>query len=564
MNHYRSRSSRSSDARFRLTAQEAGPSVGARAAFAALGYYSGAEGVTGPLIGIDGGASCYRPRHLNLTWHNRTGSSMFRSLRGRLIILLALLVIATAATGALMVGLFRQSATARAGEARAEIARACDAIGGTYRFYGAGWQGPSAGLSSATLRRDLTGVVATALRDRPGIEGGIWQREAGSLAYAFPTYQGSGPKTDVPEAELPRIRAVNQNAVEGDQQAYGRYEASSEILLLTACPLPGPIASLTAWTMTRVHTFGGSGYWLLMAGLGILFATVLLAATLLMRLTMTWSRHVAHIESALQGHDIPELPQLAATGERELDRIITALNDAGRRLTESRHRAEQLARRIATGERLAAIGRIAAGIAHEIRNPIGAMRLKAENALTGSDDRKNQALEVIIQQVGRLDALLRRLLSVAEREKLNPKVVVLEPFLKSCLAPHVEVARAKALALECTVHCDEAHFDPDQMRRALDNLVLNAIQAAPPGTTITLAARRDGDSLALSVRDAGLGPPANVRDHLFEPFVTGREDGTGLGLSIVREVAVAHGGTANLHTSPSGTIFEILVPCRPS
>ena len=134
---------------------------------------------------------------------------MFRSLRGRLVALLVLLSAAAIAAGFLMVGLFRQSATAQAGQAEAQIGRACDAIGGAYRFFSAGWQGPPSGLVNDALKRDLTAVVQTALRDRPGVEGGIWQAGAGSLVYAFPTYEGAGPKTDVPEAELPRIRSVN-------------------------------------------------------------------------------------------------------------------------------------------------------------------------------------------------------------------------------------------------------------------------------------------------------------------------------------------------------------------
>src|SRR5712691_10419611 len=121
---------------------------------------------------------------------------MFRSLRGRLVVLLVLLVAAAIATGLLMVGLFRQSATAQAGQAEAEIGRACDAIAAAYRFYGAGWKGPAPGVADEPLRRDLTAIVQTALRDRAGIEGGIWQADAGSLAYAFPTYQGLGPKID--------------------------------------------------------------------------------------------------------------------------------------------------------------------------------------------------------------------------------------------------------------------------------------------------------------------------------------------------------------------------------
>jgi len=263
---------------------------------------------------------------------------MFRSLRGRLIVLLVLVVATAIAAGALMFDLFRQSATAQAGRAEAEIGRACDAIADAYRFYSAGWQDSSPWPNREAQQRDLSAVVDTALRNRAGIEGGIWRGQVGSLAYAFPTYQGGGPKTDVPLAELPRIQAVNRAALAADHQAIGRYDAASQILVLTACPLPGPMSELTAWAMTRVFTFAGRGYWQLMAGLAILLAGVLAAAAMLIRLMTKWSRHVSQIESALQAHDIAELPTLPRTGERELDRIIAALNDAGHRLTQARQR----------------------------------------------------------------------------------------------------------------------------------------------------------------------------------------------------------------------------------
>ena len=488
---------------------------------------------------------------------------MLRSLRGRLIILLLLLSAAALAAGTLMVGLFRQSASAQAGHAEAEIGRACDAIAAVYRSASREREGAT-GSSEGVPRRDLSAVVEIALRDRPGIEGGIWHGDAGSVAYAFPTYPGSGPKTDVPPAEFPRIQAINRAALTSDRQTTSRYDASSQILLLTACPLPGAVAGLTAWTMTRVLTFAGRSYRQLMAGLGILLVTVFAATMLLMRLTVTWSRHIGRIETALQAYDVAEHPVLPITGERELDRIVTALNEAGRRLVDARRRAEQLARQVTTAERMAAIGRVAAGVAHEIRNPIAAMRLKAENAVVGDSKRKAQALAMILGQIERLDAVLRRLLSLTEPEKPRPASVALEPFLASCVAAYTEFARARKITLASRTDAEASRFDPEQMRRALDNLILNAIQAAPPWTGILIAARHDAGSLVLSVHDEGCGPPAHIREHLFEPFVTGRADGTGLGLSIVREIAGAHGGIARLGHSQAGTVFEILVPWRPS
>src|SRR5438046_1440263 len=92
----------------------------------------------------------------------RASKRMFRSLRGRLVVLLVLLVAAALAAGMLMVGLFRQSATAQAGQAEAEIGRACDAVAGAYRFYNAAWSGPDPGATDKAIRRELTPVVLTA------------------------------------------------------------------------------------------------------------------------------------------------------------------------------------------------------------------------------------------------------------------------------------------------------------------------------------------------------------------------------------------------------------------
>ena len=478
--------------------------------------------------------------------------------------LLVLLIAAAVAAGVLMIDLFRQSATARIGQADAELGRACDAIGVAYRFYATGWHGPDAVVDDEGFRGGLTAVVQTALRNRAGIEGGIWEPKQGSLAYAYPTYEGSGPKTDLPQAERPRIQQINRIALSEERTATSRYAAPSQTLLLTACPLPGPLSGLTAWTMTRVITFAGRGYQQLMLGLAVLLAAVSGAAVLLTRLTMTWSRHVTRIETTLAAHDIEDLPKLLATGERELDRIIAALNDAGSRLSQARRRAAELSRQVATGERLAAIGRVAAGVAHEIRNPIAAMRLKTENAIAAGGARSQEVLPVILSQIERLDRLLRRLLSVTERDQPRRETVVLGPFLEACLATQVELAQVRGIVLERQNDVESAPFDPEQMRHALDNLVLNAIQAAPAGSRVRVMASVRDDQWVLSVHDEGAGPPASIREHLFEPFVTGRPDGTGLGLSIVREVAEAHGGRVQFASCDRGTTFEIIVPWQPS
>jgi signal transduction histidine kinase len=108
------------------------------------------------------------------------------------------------------------------------------------------------------------------------------------------------------------------------------------------------------------------------------------------------------------------------------------------------------------------------------------------------------------------------------------------------------------------------HIDAGQIGRCLDNLILNAIQNTPSGGMITVSAISVDGRLRLRVADTGAGVPAEIRDRLFEPFVTGRTDGTGLGLSIVREIARAHGGDARVGDSEEGAVFEIELPWQPS
>ena len=240
---------------------------------------------------------------------------------------------------------------------------------------------------------------------------------------------------------------------------------------------------------------------------------------------------------------------------------MDALNHAGERLALER-------RRTSAAERLAAVGRLSAGLAHEIRNPIAAMRLKAENALASNDDaRKRTALEAILQQVARLDSLLRDLLEMTQTGQPKFSDVELSCFLKNTVETHQELAAAKGLTLRAGTeepHGPLCRFDPHQIQRALDNLILNAIQNTPAGGRIVVDALRRDRKLLLRVSDTGAGVSEDIRDRLFEPFVTARSDGTGLGLAIVREIARTHRGDARFADTGCGATFEIELPWQTS
>ncbi len=458
------------------------------------------------------------------------------SLRSRLFVLWLLTLAVCVALGIMLVQFYRQSTSAQMGRAEAVVARSCDMIRERYGFYVSGWTGGA----DAALLRGLPAVVIMALAHQAGVEGGIWESGTGALAYAFPTYSGSSPKTDVPQAEIAQIRTANQQAAREDQPTFIRTASRSETLLLYACPLGGPIPDLTGWAMTRVRATPGVDR--LRVGLGALLALMVGMSAWLAWLVVSWSRHVGRMEAALAQQSGGSFPELSPTGEAELDRIIGALNEAGHRLTEARRRADELASRMTASERLAALGRVAAGVAHEIRNPIAAMRLRAENALAGDTARMRGALGAILTQIARLDALVSQLLNLTQRRDAAREEVDVGAFLATLADEYRDIAEARTVMIEVVAKNQMGRFDPELARRAIGNLVLNALQHTPPNGRISLSAVRDAACLRIVVADTGPGIAPQVRDSLFEPFVTGRPEGTGLGLAIAREFAEAQGG----------------------
>jgi signal transduction histidine kinase len=303
---------------------------------------------------------------------------------------------------------------------------------------------------------------------------------------------GTGEKTNVPPAEEASIRAAAESTVR-DNAPYDRcQDGRTQTLLLRACPLAGSAPHLSAWTMIRITTVGGQAYLEAMATLGSLLLVVLASAAWLGWMLMGWSRRLDRLETSLAA-SADELPKLDLTGQRDLDRIVDAVNRAGARLAEARATADALTREIAESKRLSLIGRIVAGVAHEIRNPIAAMRLKAENAAAAGPDisRKDLALEGIIEQIDRLEALLQNLLSSVQRGSTRPVLVKdTATFLKERAGLFCEQAAAHGFTIEMRSCGGKALFDPKRIAQAIDNLTLNAIQNTPAGGRVMLLEER--------------------------------------------------------------------------
>lgn len=475
-----------------------------------------------------------------------------RSLRSRLVLLWALSLLAALAVAAPLLQLYRDQGRALEGRDSLRLARVCDLLADRYAYYVAGWTGPDNGVADPDFRAGLQAVRAATLRDAPipphdpsALDLGIWQAEAGILVPAIAPPAIADPAIADP-ATGAAIAAAAAEAISNQRPASARRISEASVILVHACPLPGPIDGLAAFVIARADPT--PGWREARIGLGVLTALVLAVTIGVGIVLFGYTSRIARIEAALRQPG-PHLPRLPLTGERDLDRIVAAYNQAADSLAATRTREAALAAQVARSEQLAALGRVAAGLAHELRNPLAAMRLRAENALAGEPARAPAALSTILTQVARLDRLAGELLEMTRPRSPAPEPVDLPGFLAADLPPGASVdAPAATVAL-----------DPALLRRVLGNLLANAARAGAP---ITLRAHLTPGQLAIAVTDSGPGIPAALRDTLFDPFVTGHADGTGLGLAIAREAAIALGGQLALTDpgGPGGATFTLTIP----
>lgn len=220
-------------------------------------------------------------------------------------------------------------------------------------------------------------------------------------------------------------------------------------------------------------------------------------------------------------------------------------------------------------ERLATLGRVAATLAHEIRNPLssisGSVELVRESGALAEEDR--HLLTIVVHEVERIDQLVRDMLDVA---RPRPPRYREEDVIRLCR----EIAELASHSLETDVRVGVratgsgmATFDPDQMRQVVWNLVKNAVQASPAGGHVTIAVDSDEDgAFEILVDDEGSGIPEADLARIFDAFHTRRARGTGLGLALVRQVVDGHGGTIDAMNRPGGGArFRLRVPpIRPS
>lgn len=227
--------------------------------------------------------------------------------------------------------------------------------------------------------------------------------------------------------------------------------------------------------------------------------------------------------------------------------------------------------RLSRAENLATLGQVAAGIAHELRNPLVGIGSTAKVLLDDfePDDAKRKEVEVILSETRRLDRIVNEIVDFARVRRLTPTRVDLIELVGEVLKLMNVHLEGKRLSVKTSLSpmISEIHVDRDQIRQIILNVVHNAIEATPPGgqpiqITADESFREDRPGIMIQVKDAGIGIPPELIGQVFQPFVThGKRTGTGLGLTICKNIIEAHGGDIYISSEiGKGTNVGIWMP----
>jgi two-component system sensor histidine kinase HydH len=262
------------------------------------------------------------------------------------------------------------------------------------------------------------------------------------------------------------------------------------------------------------------------------------------------------------GYDLPPV-ELSITGDMDhLDRQVQSLVGKVEHVVDRLHQRE---REVLRAEQLAAVGQLAAGMAHEIRNPLTSIKMlvQAGSEMGNSDGLPKEDLRIIETEVRRVERSLQTFLDFARPPKLAKTVGQLAKVVDRTL----ELTRGRVSKQHVRVHYTPppeplvVNADIDQMQQVLVNLVLNALDAMPGGGDLTIELQQEDSNVLMRVADTGVGIADEIRERIFEPFMSTKDTGLGLGLVISKRIVEDHGGTLRFE-SPlgGGAAFAVRLP----
>lgn len=224
----------------------------------------------------------------------------------------------------------------------------------------------------------------------------------------------------------------------------------------------------------------------------------------------------------------------------------------------------EMERRLREQDRLAAVGRLAAQVAHEIKNPLAGIRGACEIMMVSLTEQRGQEIaEEVVRQIDRLNRTVEDLLLFARPMTARPRPTDVHELIDRVLSVLLEQPNARTLIVkrDYATEMPLLNVDPEQMQQVMFNVLLNASQAMDYEGTLKVATRLNETTATVSVSDSGPGIAEETLENIFEPFFTTRAQGTGLGLAIVKKIVQSHRGTIEAaRSSQGGAKFEIHLP----
>ena len=429
----------------------------------------------------------------------------------------------------------------------------------------------------------LKQITSETLQREDGIEGGFYAARADALVgYAFPTHEGPGAEKGMPERERPTIENLAREAVAAKAIRTFRFEGPHDAILFVAAPIreqsgatPGAADEVTgaAWLMERLPGVeGGQSRELLFGSIG--FGIAALMTALLAVFVTTEIRTGVNIVLQRLGSMESGLPaaveQMAGRPPlEEFDHVLQGIDSLALALQEKIENERTLESQVRHNERLSALGQFAAGIAHELRNPLGTIRLRTQMWQRSTDpEAARRSSAVILEEIDRLDTIISRLLYFARPIQLELQVVSLDDLCAATASAWVEKDAAKGVQIVCKPASHSVvTADRGRLLQVLDNLMENAVHSASHSTSqagvVAIATAQENDFARIDIMDNGRGfTPAALR-HAMDPFYTTKDNGTGLGLSISFEILQAHGGELLLANSEGGgAVASLRLPLK--
>jgi len=258
----------------------------------------------------------------------------------------------------------------------------------------------------------------------------------------------------------------------------------------------------------------------------------------------------------------PDLHAIVLTEDGDFGGLHAEIDRLSERIERVVHDLQARELEVLRADQLAAVGQLAAGVAHEIRNPLTSIKLLVQAGLQEGEEVGGEDLRVIEGEVRRMERSLNTFLEFARPPKLQRTVVALGPLVAGVFG--LLRVRAERLKVELAVDLPAGVVvaaDPEQLRQVLVNLGLNAVDAMPTGGLLRVSVRTRSGAVEIAVTDTGHGIPPAVMPRLFTPFTSSKETGLGLGLVISRRIVEDHGGTLTAsNRSSGGAEFIVRLP----